>query len=402
MFNKWSGKISRKMQLNVCKNQNKQVTNTSKVYFDIALIRSGPIPAIGDPRVEKILKSLSKEFRIIALGWDRETNRYPLAYKNNIVIKHIRLKAPYGKLWIIFYYPIFWIWIFINLFIYRPKAIYSCNLDTLIPSYIFKTLFSTKLIFDSFDKFAMAFISPNHRIVYSFIDTLENLLASKADALITVSSDRLYTFGRFKPRYYGIIMNCPEDKIKRIRDDFSFIKNKYYNYFILVYAGAIRYNRGLLLLDQVIKNIRNVRLILAGRIRENIEFILKNPNIEYLGVLEYDKTLSLMSIADAIPILYDPEVPINQVANPNKLFEAMMLGIPVITNVCKEIIEESGCGLVVEYNYESLKQAIQYFIDQPDIRKKMGSNGRKAFEEKYNWNIMEKKLLKIIRKTINE
>jgi glycosyltransferase involved in cell wall biosynthesis len=374
----------------------------SELNFDIALIRSNSIPAISDPRVEKILRSLSKKYRVIALGWDREGNQNLFeCYNDKIVIKHFKLKAPYGKIWLIFYYPLFWVWVFINLFIYKPKVMYSCNLDTLIPSYAFKILFSSKLIFDSFDKFAMAFIPPNHRIIYITIDLLENLLSSRVDALITVSKERLSTFGKYKPKHYEIIANCPEDMLKKIRR--SSLLNRYKNNddFILVYAGAIRYNRGLLLLTNALKKIKSARLILAGRIMQDIRQLLQNPNIQYIGMLEYSKALELQAMADAIPILYDPKIPINRVANPNKLFEAMMLGIPVITNVCKEIVEETGCGLVVEYNYESVKRALQYLASHPEVRKKMGANGRKAFEEKYNWNLMEKKLLRLCRRLLN-
>jgi glycosyltransferase involved in cell wall biosynthesis len=33
--------------------------------------------------------------------------------------------------------------------------------------------------------------------------------------------------------------------------------------------------------------------------------------------------------------------------------------------------------------------------DDPKLRKRLGENGRKAYLEKYNWDIMEQKLYKI-------
>jgi glycosyltransferase involved in cell wall biosynthesis len=371
----------------------------SKLSFDVAVIRSNPILAVGDPRVEKILRCLSKKYRIIALGWDREANHSLFEYDGKIAIKHLRLKAPIGKIWLVFYYPLFWMWVFINLIIHRPKIIYSCNLDTLIPSYTFKVLFSAKLVFDSFDKYAMAFIPPDYHVIYTLVDILENVLSSKADALITVSKERLATFGRYKPKYSEVIMNCPEDRLEKIKQK-SLSRFHVNGVFILVYAGIIHYDRGLLLLAHAIREIKGVRLILAGRAMEDIKQLLQSPNIQYLGVLEYDEALELQRLADAIPILYDPKIPINRVANPNKLFEAMMLGVPVITNVCREIVSETGCGLVVEYDLKSVKEALQYLISHPDVRKKMSNNGRKAFEEKYNWNLMEERLLRVYQRLL--
>jgi glycosyltransferase involved in cell wall biosynthesis len=260
-------------------------------------------------------------------------------------------------------------------------------------------LFSTKILFDSFDKFAMAFIPPRLRILYKVVDLLENVLSCKVDVLITVSEERLSTFGKCKPKRHEVIMNCPDDLLVKNKNDVSAVDK---NDFILVYTGIISYDRGLSLLANAIKEVKGVHLILAGRVAQDIKQLLQNPNVQYLGVLEYEEALNLQGMADAVPILYDPKIPINRVANPNKLFEAMMLGVPVITNVCEEIVKEAGCGVVVEYEYESVKRALQYLVSHPEVRERMGANGRRAFEEKYNWNLQEKRLLKIIEELFDE
>jgi glycosyltransferase involved in cell wall biosynthesis len=77
----------------------------------------------------------------------------------------------------------------------------------------------------------------------------------------------------------------------------------------------------------------------------------------------------------------------------NKLFEAMMFGVPIITNVAKGVVSETDCGVIVDYeDTEHIKEAIIMLRDNPDLRKRLGTNGRKAFLEKYNWNIMEERL----------
>jgi glycosyltransferase involved in cell wall biosynthesis len=80
----------------------------------------------------------------------------------------------------------------------------------------------------------------------------------------------------------------------------------------------------------------------------------------------------------------------------NKLFEAMMCGVPIITNVATEIVNETQCGITVDYNdIEQIKEAIANLRDDPELRKRLGDNGRKAFLQKYNWAAMEQKLFKI-------
>ena len=71
----------------------------------------------------------------------------------------------------------------------------------------------------------------------------------------------------------------------------------------------------------------------------------------------------------------------------------MMCGIPIITNVATEIVNETQCGILVDYdNLIKMKEGIVKLRDNPELRKKLGDNGRNAFLQKYNWNAMEQKL----------
>ena len=79
----------------------------------------------------------------------------------------------------------------------------------------------------------------------------------------------------------------------------------------------------------------------------------------------------------------------------NKILEAMMCGLPVITNIAHEIVEETGCGIIVEYDEEQIKEAIIALRDNRELRKRLSDNARKAFLKKYNWTNMEEKLFKI-------
>jgi glycosyltransferase involved in cell wall biosynthesis len=99
-------------------------------------------------------------------------------------------------------------------------------------------------------------------------------------------------------------------------------------------------------------------------------------------------------------VLYDLHYEKNKLSSPNKIFEAMMCGIPLITNLEQELVsEEVGCGIIVDYNNNNnisqIKEAIILFRDNVELRKKMGQNGRKAFLQKYNWARMEEKLYEV-------
>lgn len=377
--------------------------------IDLVVVRSNSI--IYSPRVRKIINSLSKKYSILALGWNREgvSKEKVENYVSNLWL--LNLRAPYGKIRMIAIIPIFWAWIFINLLKANPKVVHSCDFDTIVPCYIYKILFRKKLVFDVCDRYAMAYIPPKFKILYSTINSLEEIFAKHSDALITVSEKLLRTFHRV-PEQTAIIMNCLEQDIinpmKRCFNDHKEPTEEYEKgkdneenrcIFTLLYAGNIVKGRGLENIIPAIENLHDVKLIIAGKtIHEDLlQSLLLLPNVEYRGILEPVEALTLNLYSHAVIILYDPQVPNNNFSMSNKMFEAMMLGLPIITNVSTEVVrDEVNCGIIVDYNnINQITEAIKSLRDDPLLCQKLGCNGQKACLRKYNWEMMEKKLKEI-------
>jgi glycosyltransferase involved in cell wall biosynthesis len=168
----------------------------------------------------------------------------------------------------------------------------------------------------------------------------------------------------------------------------------------IVYTGAIlRKSRGLEKVIAAMEDLTGVEFVIAGwyleKDKDFVNQILGIPKVKFRGHLEPDDALALEATSDVMIALYDPQL-WNNITLPNKLFEAMMCGIPLITNVSSEVVNETGSGIIVGYdNTQQIKEAIVTLRDNLSLRHTMGLNGRKAFLEKYNWPIMEKELFKI-------
>ena len=84
---------------------------------------------------------------------------------------------------------------------------------------------------------------------------------------------------------------------------------------------------------------------------------------------------------------------------PTKMFEYMALGLPVIVSdfpLWKGLVEGARCGVCVDpLNPEEIAGAIQYLIEHPAEAERMGKNGCRAVEERYNWRVEEKTLLSL-------
>ena len=83
----------------------------------------------------------------------------------------------------------------------------------------------------------------------------------------------------------------------------------------------------------------------------------------------------------------------------------MMAGIPVIATdfeLWKEIVEGCDCGTCVNpHDIGAIADAINYYIEHPDVAKEKGLNGRKAVEQTYNWSMQEKALFEVYDHVLN-
>jgi glycosyltransferase involved in cell wall biosynthesis len=377
-----------------------------KKLTDIMLVKSDPIVNQSSIRAIQIIKSLRKRYSIIGLGWNRKSDQ--LLNKENS-LQLFNLKAPYGfepygPIRLISYFPIFWIWVFAKLVYHRPKAVHACDLSTILPCFLYKVLFRRKLVFDILDRYGMTYIPKNRNIflktVYAIVNSVEENFAKNADVLITVSDKMLFSFNK-KPRNSITILNCPEENLIVPSKQKSNT-----NRFQILFTGAIRKGRGLEAICDIISDLKDTQLVITGKIKDaNLqEKISGIDNIKYKGFLDRGNLLDLESNCDVMLALYDLKLQSQyEYGMANKILEAMMCGIPVITNISHELINDTKCGIIVEYdNTAQIKNAIVTLRDDPSLRKSYGNNGRKAYLEKYNWNLMKEKLYNVYQQLLSD
>ncbi len=87
------------------------------------------------------------------------------------------------------------------------------------------------------------------------------------------------------------------------------------------------------------------------------------------------------------------------------LVEAMSYGVPTIAMkdcvASREILEDGKCGWLIENNIKALSDALEYFINNQDIRVKYGVLGKKQakkFDSEKVWGAWESLLLKVSKK----
>lgn len=172
----------------------------------------------------------------------------------------------------------------------------------------------------------------------------------------------------------------------------------------VLYHGGITSIRGAVeMVDAIglVARSYHARLALAGEIqpaalRDKLE---KHPawrRVDYRGWVSRREVREMLSSAGVGLVLYHP-LPNHIDSQPNKLFEYMAAGIPVIAADYprwREIVDGSGCGLLVDpLDPSAISSAIKWVFDHPQEAKEMGLNGRNAVHSRYNWEVEERKLV---------
>jgi glycosyltransferase involved in cell wall biosynthesis len=173
----------------------------------------------------------------------------------------------------------------------------------------------------------------------------------------------------------------------------------------VVYSGNLIERRCILELVEAVGRCEGTEIIIAGFgpkafVDKLIAAARKWGNVFYIGKnSSLEESLALVSTADVVFSVNDPAVPNNRMMSSNKLFEAMMLGKPVVVNrgtSMEQKVSTLNCGLVVEDGSpESLARALRFLMEKPALAQQMGDNGRRAYERRYQWQFMADRLAKL-------
>ena len=178
------------------------------------------------------------------------------------------------------------------------------------------------------------------------------------------------------------------------------------------YVGGLGSIRGSREMVEAIGRVPNqaVRLQLAGKFSNHLDGEAARSldgwaRVDYHGWTSRPEVARLLGDVRAGLVLFHPS-PAHRAAQPNKMFEYMAAGLPVIASdfpLWREIVEGAGCGLLVDpLDPDAIAGAMQWLLENPEDAEGMGRRGREAVEATYNWEPEAEKLIGLYQQLLPE
>ena len=239
----------------------------------------------------------------------------------------------------------------------------------------------------------------------------EHLFYRYAEIIVSISrgiNDRLETDGVSNEKTAVIYTGVDLDLYDSTESDRGFLAGLgIKDHFIVVYAGAIStVNRVDYILDvaKILRNEEKITFLIVGdgRDRSRLEDNGKTlglSNTVFTGPIPKRK---LVGILKACHVGINSVLPMDvfRPVMPNKLFDYLAAGLPVLSNHPAELtshLEEYGCGYEVSSDEPGeMAQRILELMDNPEMQKRMSRKARTLAEDRFDRKKLATELNNII------
>jgi len=272
-----------------------------------------------------------------------------------------------------------------------------------------------KLVYDSHELWleSSRYLTATHPLNRIRLKRIEQKYISKANAVIAVTPMRGRRMQEMYPymKNLHIVENAPQKLLKlpgkgRLRSMISAEPDD----LIALYQGVLCPERGLEELLTAAELTDNPKLKFVfigmdtwnGTLQQTATDKGLNNRVFFLPPVPSEELPEITVDADMGFILFRNTCLNHYYSLPNKLYEYMMAGVPIISSdfpELKRVLGEAESGVTVNPDSpEEIAQAVERLAASPDIRIKMKQNGRKAALSRYNWEPQSKILRNLYRK----
>lgn len=341
---------------------------------------------VTDQRVHKVSTTLHEMgFKVTLVGREQR-NSLPLQPRE---YRTHRMKLLFEKG--VLFYSFFQLRLFFFLLFRKSDVLLANDLDTLLPNYLVSKIKRIPLVYDTHEIFTEVPELQGKSFRQGVWRRLEKWIFPKLKNVFTVNqSISDWYYDKYKVRAL-VVRNMP----RRIMPVFESVSRTELNLpadkkIVILQGAGINVDRGAEELVMAMKHITDVVLLIVGSgdvipaLKEMVAKENLGHKVIFTGKVPHDKLRQYTLLAD-LGVTLDKPTNINyRFSLPNKIFDYINAGIPVLCSDLPEvarIVRDHKVGMVIDsFEPEKIAQAIQTALNSPEY-KVWESNTLKAGEE---------------------
>ena len=351
---------------------------------------------VTDQRVHRICSSLLKlNHEVLLVGRVQKTS---LPIDRKYQTKRFNLWFNKGFLFYANYNArLFWFLLFS-----KSTLLWSNDLDTLPANYLASKLKGIKLVYDSHEYFTEVPELVNRPKIQKIWLSIEQWIFPKLKNVVTVSPQ---IANEYKAKY-GINITVIRNLPIKLKEYYEVKIIKLERKKIIIYQGWVNINRGLEPLIEAMQDIENAHLYIIGdgdifdKIVQQILDLNLQDKITLLGKISFEFLPNYTHQAD-LGVSLEENVGLNyKYALPNKLFDYINAGVPVLTSNLPEmeaIVNKYKVGETIStITPSAIAEKINQLLNDTEKLARYSTNCIKAKEE-LCWENEEQKLYAFVK-----
>jgi glycosyltransferase involved in cell wall biosynthesis len=300
--------------------------------------------------------------------------------------------------------PLFYIAFNIRLFLYllfvRADIFLANDLDTLPSVFAAGKIRRKKIVYDSHEYFTEVPELVNRPLTKRIWEIIEAVLFPRLESVYTVNSSisEIYTKKYQVP--VRVVRNVPV--VVMPGPVYGSMPEGFTDRPVILYQGAVNMGRGLEEMIRAMTLMPDFHLLIVGDgdIRTDLEELANKLKLQervyFAGKVPFGQ-LPWYTGQASLGMSLEQDIGLNyRFALPNKLFDYMLAGLPVIASGLPEIrqvVERVGFGVIVDrFDPEYLSQTVKSMLYNPELMQMWRKNALDS-APLYTWEEEQKELL---------
>ena len=355
-----------------------------------------------DNRVHRTCSVLEElGFQIFLFG--RQKKSSPPMPKRTYFARRLKLRFEKGML----FYASLNIRFFFILLFQSYDFLFANDLDTLPAAFLASRLKRKPLLYDSHELFTDVPELVNRPKVQKVWIALEKMMLPRIKEMITVNASIAHIFEcKYKVRT-NVVRNVPMRLEQIDPHPKAFLGLTDAQTMLIIQGSGLNVERGIEEAVMAMPLIPRAVLFLVGdgdvmpKVKELVVQMQLQEQVRLIGRVPYHELLKYTAAAD-LGLALDKPLSLNYaLALPNKVFDYIQAGTPIVTSSLIEIemlVNKHNCGVILpDVTPEIIAEKINALIEHPERIAEYKSNCQKAAKLE-NWDTDKQVLIELVRR----